>query len=344
MPINYFGKSVIMSISHILGQCKIGARNRGKFHAPQLLHTAPYFRGKVIAYEGLPGVGKTTACQAAVSAMEGWGIAFHDIQEKIDQNILSQFLSDPGKYGGLFQTYCFCNTSARLATAWEKIANDPTAACCVDRSIDGNVCFEQVNHALGNIDDATHKFYEAMMADKAKAIKGPTFSVYFDTSAAIALDRIKARANSAEAGYQLSYLKKLELAHVRWALTAKQPVLVIAYDQYPPRAAILDIQGAFLRALEKKWERPQIFSGRAALPAHVTELDDTLDAEMLQTARNTWTAATVVDRWCKSPKINEVVRISDPTAPDFWRRVMFYLMMRVHVYCPSSSDTDLALG
>lgn len=301
------------------------------------------YEGKIVVIEGLIAVGKSVLCKDTYAKLaERDAVPYYPSQEIVDEELVKLFVSNPQSFGRLLQVSCFQDTKSRMQLADTHVKAYGGFAV-VDRGLAGNQIFEQTNFILHNLDLADHKFYTALAEHAKKTTRMPDLTLYLDTDITTIIDRIKLRGVGAEKSYDKNYLMALEQAHIKWALISAfqgKPLCIIAYDKFPPPECTVEIVGAFLRAKALGYEWPRVYTTGADVPHvdnMVTALDDDSDVDIME-ARASWKKDDVVESWTNSKVVTTAVFLDcdeDPVqCPLFWRKLTYYLMMRVHVIAP----------
>ncbi len=171
---------------------------------------------RLVAIDGLMGVGKTTLCDAMMVQMNRTIPGKHRVvREPVLPEWLEEFYADPDGMAEIFQVHqCVqCITSAALALVETGYAPKP-GVVVLDRSPMGNLSFALVHYLAGRISERIFKVYKATLVSAGVVCLPRTVHLYAEPS--IVANRILARVNrdnsdrKCESGVPLVYLQKLD--------------------------------------------------------------------------------------------------------------------------------------
>ncbi len=171
---------------------------------------------RLLAIDGLMGVGKTTLCDAMMTQMNRTIPGKHlVVREPVLPEWLEEFYKDPDGMAEIFQVHqgVQCITSAALALVETAYAQKP-GMVVLDRSPMGNLSFALVHYLGGRISERIFKVYKATLVSAGVICMPRTVHLYAKPS--LVADRISARVNKdnsdrkCESGVPLEYLQKLD--------------------------------------------------------------------------------------------------------------------------------------
>jgi len=126
-----------------------------------------------------------------------------------DNPYLDRYYKNPKRYALEMQLYLLVRRYIMHQKAISKGKH-----CVFDRSIYGDLVFENVNHDVGNIDDVGHNHYMLHRNHMLDEIKPPDYVIFLNATPEICLDRIlNLRKRDCESNITLDYLKKLHEYH-----------------------------------------------------------------------------------------------------------------------------------
>ncbi|UQS87202.1 deoxynucleoside kinase [Nicoliella spurrieriana] len=151
-----------------------------------------------------------------------------------DNPVLPLFYQDKQKYGFLLQIY-FLNKRFEMIKRAQRDDNN-----VLDRSIYEDALFTDLNHRLGNINDAEAAIYHELLDNMMEELpfaakkKRPDLLVYIEVSLDTQLARIKKRGRDFEQSDELlDYYRELRVAYQKWFQNYDiSPKLKIDGDQY----------------------------------------------------------------------------------------------------------------
>jgi len=155
-----------------------------------------------LGIEGIPGVGKTTACKA-LSERLGWRVLFEPVKAVEEAGLLKDFYEAPAKHAFVFQTYML-HARFRL----QQLACYEEAPVILDRTLAGDWLFAEAHALAGNI--TKHEWWVYQQAyEVMTAIRPPFLLLFLDVAPEVAYARVRARARPSEANMTLGYLTGL---------------------------------------------------------------------------------------------------------------------------------------
>lgn len=161
--------------------------------------------------EGLIGAGKTTLTKRLVDEFQ-----LEPFYEPVVSNpYLSRFYKDPQRWAFPMQTHIMSMRAAMHRHAMHRCAfPDATFnGAVMDRGLPGDAVFAKLQYQLGNMSLDEYKTYKLLRDYFLETIRAPAVVIYLDLSPEDALERIKARDRSCEAGVDLPYLQALNRAY-----------------------------------------------------------------------------------------------------------------------------------
>jgi deoxyadenosine/deoxycytidine kinase len=165
--------------------------------------------GRIIILEGLPGVGKSLLCESVVKHNENVKI----LKEWVNEDVLQKYIENMKKYASRFQFHIQNETMSRMQKAVELAKAGFTVF--VDRGIEGNRCFAEMQHRSGLISQSDIEIYRrAYSYDLVPGLLDVGFSViYMKTEVETCLAHIRKRNRKGESAYDYAYLKALKTMH-----------------------------------------------------------------------------------------------------------------------------------
>ena len=165
--------------------------------------------GRVIVIEGCPGAGKTLLCESLFNSEEKVKV----LTEWVNEEVLAKYLGDMKKYATRFQFMIQTETVNRIKKAIELAKQGYTVV--VDRGINGNRCFAEIQHEKGVISSADITVYRrAFSYDLIQGLQDIEFQViYLKASVSTCMTRIKRRNRKGEDTYDFTYIEDLKCKH-----------------------------------------------------------------------------------------------------------------------------------
>lgn len=165
----------------------------------------------IIALEGIPGAGKTTATEYLKTYYEDLGVKIKVFHEKFDDSILQLFLNNPVKYGMAFQMHIlFLRKEIHLKALKY---HDAGYYVIIDRSVFGDMAFCNLHVKNGNIDNDTYADYLNIIDNIPRL--GDLNVFFLDVSIECAKSRIRNRSRLNEHDvYTDKYLSDLRSCHI----------------------------------------------------------------------------------------------------------------------------------
>lgn len=211
---------------------------------------------RLLAIDGLMGVGKTHLCDAMLVQMNRSLPGKHRVvREPVLPEWLEEFYEDPEGMAEIFQVHqgVQCIASAALALVETGYAPKP-GVVVLDRSPMGNLSFALVHYLAGRISERIFKVYKATLVSAGVICLPRTVHLYAEPS--IVAARILARVNKdnsdrkCESGVPLVYLQKLDavmlLVSAYIAASKASQVIFMDWTDYGTAESVLN------RALDLK--------------------------------------------------------------------------------------------
>lgn len=175
----------------------------------------------VLALEGIPGSGKSSAVDALVKHLSTHGYKVFVKEEKPDPFFLNLYLSNMPRYAFAFQIHMATERRVAMREAQDTIAASPNNTVVIlDRSIAGDWAFEKHLRSVGWIDEVEHPAYRAISGvrvGESISVQYPpetTRVVHLSVTPETSLRRIKMRGNTSEiAAYTEAYMTSLIRAY-----------------------------------------------------------------------------------------------------------------------------------
>ena len=161
--------------------------------------------GPQICLEAIIGAGKTTLGEELGKVL---GIPVYH-EPVLGNPFLEEFYKDPKRWAFPMQMFLM-GERFRIHEEAQIVALNGKGSI-VDRSIVGDRAYAKLHTREGNIDEKSWNYiYDRWFDYMLGRIRVPQVIFFLDVEPTIALDRIKERGRKAEAGIDLSYLKKLQ--------------------------------------------------------------------------------------------------------------------------------------
>ncbi len=178
--------------------------------------------GKIVNFEGLIAVGKTTSLRYLTHYCQGiLRLNVTPMYEKMLPETLAYFKQDAKRHAYATQLNMLQKRGRAMARASEIVRHDPNALVLMDRTLAGDMAFAYMHAQCGNIDEQAMAVYEAeskaMCAEED--FRTPLVTVYFKASIATLKNRIILRGDADDIQFYLhimpDYLKQLQAAYDR---------------------------------------------------------------------------------------------------------------------------------
>ena len=162
-------------------------------------------RGCIFVLEGLIGVGKSTLGQSLEKTLNEIGISATFLAEFVSEDLLSQYISDMGKYAYSFQMIMLTKRLEIYREAERRAKQGEVVL--VDRSLLGDYAFALLQVRQGNMSNEEFRVYCAML-EKEKPIE-PTLTVFLDADVPTCISRAAKRGRESENAYDRQYFDNL---------------------------------------------------------------------------------------------------------------------------------------
>jgi deoxyadenosine/deoxycytidine kinase len=165
--------------------------------------------GRVIVIEGCPGAGKTLLSESLFNSSPNVKV----LTEWVNEDMLAKYLRDMKKYASRFQFMIQSETVKRIKKAIQLAKQGYTVV--VDRGIDGNRCFAEIQYEKGVISAADIAVYRrAYSYDLIPGIQDVQLDViYLKAEVSTCMARIKRRNRDGEDTYDSTYITNLKSKH-----------------------------------------------------------------------------------------------------------------------------------
>lgn len=172
---------------------------------------------------GPAGVGKSTWSQALVGRLEARGeVVRHWEEDLSDPALLRAYYADPQRWALASQLH-FLLAKART---YEQASSGDV----VERAIEEDVLFAQVNHSFGRLTDSEWRLYQEVYQRLKGILQAPSLYVLLTADFDTIVERMKVRSREGELDRGLDYWHRLYAAYQRWgevlAQTNKNRMLV----------------------------------------------------------------------------------------------------------------------
>ena len=159
--------------------------------------------------DGGIGAGKTTLGQSLVAhGVNGQSVIF--LEEYSNPALLKVYIGNMKKYAFAFQLAMLIKRLEIYREA--RRLTDEGKLVFVDRSLEGDMAFFQLQREMGNISAEEEEVYRATMAADSKNW-GSFVNIQLACTAELSLKRIGRRARQGENSYTLDYLEKLAVSY-----------------------------------------------------------------------------------------------------------------------------------
>ena len=218
-------------------------------------------RGLFVAIEGIISCGKSTFAPALAGHLAANGTpAIYQAEPVAANPFLVRFSGKDGDMKRWAYTMQVHLLHARYRMHQQAaVSNDVVVQ---DRSIYGDVCFAQLAHKLGNMDNEEFASYEQARENMLLHMVYPDLVIYLDLSAEQALARMKRRQQTGDDGLWVGYLRGLRTEYEAMLanLGTHCPVFRVAWtdfsdDQIADRVA--DTWAVAKDRLRDDWTRRQ---------------------------------------------------------------------------------------
>ena len=198
---------------------------------PPAAHLQHLDAGVFIAVEGLIGVGKSSFCchlQQVRSGRRRCETFPEPVNKPAFKTLLERYYQDPARWGFAFQMYVLKERFKQHTLAAELVVNGVDVV--QDRSIFADGVFGRMVCNDGNMTPEEWDIYAETFGALKRFLRYPDVIVYLRAEPEVCLERIKARARSAEGGIPLDYLRRLHQGHDELAEAMSRFTRVIRVD------------------------------------------------------------------------------------------------------------------
>ena len=195
-----------------------------------------------VGIAGLIGAGKTTLATALGEHLD-LPVYFEPVA---DNEYLSDFYQDPGKYAFATQIYLL---NRRFQQHQEIIWKGRSAV--QDRTIYEDSIFAKMLVGIGLMDERDYRTYQALFEHMSNFMCRPNVIVYLDVTPEESLQRVQMRGRECESGLPLEYLRKLASAYEDFLDDISQiiPVLRVSWHQFQSAKEMATCIGEKYRAM-----------------------------------------------------------------------------------------------
>jgi len=184
---------------------------------------------RFIVVSGLIGVGKSTFTKKLAELL-----GYRAIFEPVESNpYLEKFYKEPKKWAYPMQEFLKSRRFAAYQFAFWGLRHDEFPGVILDRSIQEDTVFSEINANMGNIHPLDWQTYLRGFQDMQAFLPEPDVYIFLDAPPEVCHARIAKRAREAEcggAGVPLDYLKTLHDGYMRWLALIAPRVQVAKID------------------------------------------------------------------------------------------------------------------
>ncbi|HUX50357.1 MAG TPA: deoxynucleoside kinase [Spirochaetia bacterium] len=206
----------------------------------------------LIALEGQIGAGKTTL---GLKLSERLKLPFHaELSSDHTNRMLERFYSDRSRWAFTMQAHFIVRRAAMLQSL-------PAAeGGILDRSLAGDRVFAEVLHEEGFLGDEEFFTYRELFDILSRTVRRPDLMIFLECSVDVALERIRRRNRTAEAGIPRTYIAHIDRRYREWFSSYdSSPKLAIPVDAFPiADPAALD---ALVNRIEAALEQESVRNG-----------------------------------------------------------------------------------
>ena len=179
----------------------------------------------IIALEGQIGAGKTTLGQKLSERLK---LPFHaELSSEHTTRLLERFYSDKSRWAFTMQAHFIVRRAAMLQSL------PASEGGILDRSLAGDRVFAEVLHEDGFLGDEEFFTYRELFDILFRSVQQPDLMIFLDCSVDVALERIRRRNRTAEAGIPRAYLAHIDRRYREWFSSYdSSPKLAIPVDSF----------------------------------------------------------------------------------------------------------------
>lgn len=203
---------------------------------------------RFVVVSGLIGVGKSTFTTSLADYLE-----YEPFYEPVDDNpYLERFYKDPNKWAYPMQEFLKHRRFAAYQCAVWGIRSGRWKGVVMDRSIQEDTVFAEVNQKIGTIDELNWRTYLQGFQDFQIFCPEPDVYIYLDASPEVCHERITKRARAAEAksgfdddeqdGIPLDYLRTLHQGYQDWL------------QEIAPRIPTVRLDWSSFKTVDQSWK------------------------------------------------------------------------------------------
>lgn len=204
-------------------------------------------KGRVIAIEGAPGVGKSTLLPKMAGYFKNHGLTPVTYEERYFRVLLDKSRHDTS-FTFANQTSMTMRRVGILSGFAQLRTTFPDLLCIIDRSLHGDQCFVKYLYGLGCITEEQYALYWAMMKEKQDEIDMIDYTIYLHAKAETAFERSRTlRGREEDAILPLEYFRDLERIHFDRFFTDPKTIVCdwsdfnqTRYDNLPDRVSIIE--------------------------------------------------------------------------------------------------------
>lgn len=173
--------------------------------------TAEVFKGRIIELDGGMGSGKSSLGREMVDILSRHGVIATYIPEHIEHPLFNFMLDNPKEYAFAYQMIMLKQRIHTHQTVMSTMSVNPDACIIIDRGLIGDMSFEQLHHARGNITDEQDAIYRNTIVQNAHHLCEPDLILRIRCDTSLAKSRIEKRDRVGEKVYKIEDLNDLEV-------------------------------------------------------------------------------------------------------------------------------------